>query len=204
MRRVDTHPDDTEVDQLRRERDTLASRLAALEADRTSRRRIGRPAVALLLVVGTLSFTLSAVGWWARRNVADTEVWMQRVGPLADEPAVQAALGAWVSDQVLEAIDPEKLFVEALPERGRLLAGPLAGAVDDFVRARVDRFLVSDRFEKLWLEANELAHRAAVRVIRGESEAVETRGDKVVINLVPVIDAALAELGSASPELLGR
>jgi hypothetical protein len=129
---------------------------------------------------------------------------MERVGPLADDPAVRAALGTWVSDQVLDAVDPEKLFVEALPERGRLLAGPLAGAVDEFVRARVDRFLASDRFEKLWLEANELAHRAAVRVIRGESDALTTQGDKVVINLVPVIDAALADLGSASPELLGR
>lgn len=207
----DEHPDDDgvdpdhlEVEELRRERDALAARLAALEAGATARRRVWRPVVALLVVVGTLSFTLSAVGWWARRNVADTEVWVERVGPLADDPAVRAALGAWLSDQVIELVDPTELFVEVLPERGRLLAAPLAGAVEDFVRARVDRFLASDRFERLWVEANERAHQAAVRVLRGESEAVRAQDDKVVINLVPAINAALANLTEASPELLGR
>lgn len=169
-----------------------------------ARQRVWRPVVALLLVIGMLSFTLSAVGWWARRNLADTDVWIERVGPLADDPAVQAALGDWLSAEVVELVDPAALFVEVLPERGRLLAVPLAGAVEDFVHDRVDRFLASDRFARLWLEANERAHRAAVRVLRGDSEVVQARRNTVVINLVPVINAALADLGSASPDLLGR
>lgn len=160
--------------------------------------------VGLLVAIGTICFTLSAVGWWARRNVADTEVWVERVGPLADDPAVQAALGTWLSDEVIQLINPRELFTEVLPERGRLLAVPLSGAVENFVRDRVDRFLASDRFERLWLVANERAHRAVVRVLRGESDVVLAEGDSVVINLVPVVDAALADIGSASPELLGR
>jgi len=196
--------DQDDVAELRRERDALAARVERLESRRAKRRRLRHIAVALLLVVGILGFTVSAVGWWARRNVADTEIWMQRVGPLAEDPAVQAALGTWLSDEVIQLINPRELFQEVLPERGQLLAVPLSGAVDNFVRERIDRFLASDRFERLWRAANETAHRAAVRVLRGESDVVLAQGDKVVINLVPMIDAALAEIGSASPQLLGR
>jgi hypothetical protein len=197
-------PGQEDIDQLRRERDALAARVAALDSRRVTWQRVRRVAVAVLLVVGTFAFTLSAVGWWARRNVANTETWLERVGPLADDPAVHAALGAWLSDEVIELVDPSELFVEVLPERGRLLAAPLAGAVEDFVRDRIDRFLASDRFERLWLAANERAHRAAIRVLRGESDVAQAQGDTVVINLVPTINAALANIGATSPELLGR
>jgi hypothetical protein len=193
-----------DVAALRQERDALAARVAALEHRQGRRRRLRHAALAILVVIGIVSFTLSAVGWWARRNVADTDVWMQRVGPLADDPAVQAALGTWLGNEVIQLIDPEELFEEVLPERGQLLAGPLSGAVESFVRDRIDGFLASDRFERLWLAANETAHRAIVRVLRGESDVVQAEGDNVVINLVPVVDAALEDVSSASPELLGR
>lgn len=192
------------LDQLQRERDALAARVAELEVRRVTRQQLRHLAVAMLLVVGTLAFSLSVVGWWARRSIADTDRWVDRVVPLADDPAVQAALGSWLGDEVLDLVDPTVLFVEVFPERGRLLAAPLEGAVENFVHQRVDRFLASDAFERLWLEANERAHRTAVMVLRGDSDVGQAQGDTVVINLVPTINAALADIGAASPELLGR
>jgi hypothetical protein len=211
---VDPGQDDPgEVAQLRRERDELRQRVAALEHEHEQPRPPGPPrratarvrhgAVAVLLVLGVASFTASTAGWWARRNVADTDVWLQRTATLPEDPAVQAAIGAWLGDQVVELIDPRELFVEVLPERGRLLAGPLGGAVEDFVRERVDEFVASDRFAQLWVAANERAHTAVVRVLRGESDVVDAQGDRVVIDLVPAIDTVLAELAASSPDLLG-
>jgi len=169
------------------------------------RRRGVRPvAVAVLVVIGCLAFTLASVGVWVRRNVADTDVWRERSAAIIDDPAVQEPLAAWMTRQLMLLIDPETLFEEALPERGRLLARPLAGAVEDFVRERVERFVASDRFQTLWVEANALAHQTVVKVLRGESDVVGARGDRVVINLVPIINEALADLGEASPELFGR
>jgi hypothetical protein len=192
------------LEQVEHERDALAARVAALENRQTHRRRVRRAAVVVLLVLGTASFTTSTVGWWARRNVADTDVWMERVGPLPADPAVRAALSRWLGDQVVDLIDPQKLFAEVLPERGQILAGPLGNAVEGFVRERVAHFVASERFHRLWLAANERAHTAVIRLLRGESDAVDARGDRVVIDLVPIVDAALAEVGSASPDLLGR
>ncbi|HEY3142941.1 MAG TPA: hypothetical protein VGJ86_17500 [Acidimicrobiales bacterium] len=171
---------------------------------RASRRRLRAAVVATLLLIGVAGFTSSAVGWWARRNVTNTEVWLDRVGPLAEDPAVRAALGAWVSNQIIDLVNPAAVFEEVLPQRGQILAVPLSNAVEDFLRERVDRFLASDLFERLWLAANERAHRATIKLLRGESDVAEARNGKVVINLVPMLNAVLADIGKASPELLGR
>jgi hypothetical protein len=213
----DPRPDDPgEVARLRRERDELRQRVAALEEHeqheqpdgRRPPRRVGarvrHGAVVVLVVLGVASFTASAVGWWARRNVADTDVWVQRTATLAEDPAVQAAISAWLGDQVVELIDPRELFLEVLPERGQLLAGPLSGAVEDFVRDRVADFVASDRFAQLWVAATERAHTAVVRVLRGESEVVDAQGNRVVIDLVPAIDTVLGEIAASSPDLFGR
>jgi hypothetical protein len=193
-----------ELIELRRERDQLADRLSRVERRGARRRRLRAIAVGLLVVLGCTSFTLAAVGVWVRRNVTNTEVWVDRAGPLSADPAVRAALGRWLSNEIIELVDPAALFVEVLPERGQLLAAPLAGAVDDFIRDRVDRFLASDEFETLWVAANERAHGRLVRVLRGDTPNVITGDDKVTINLVPIIDQALARISAASPELLGR
>lgn len=193
-----------ELEQLRRERDDLVARLGTTERRGGRRRRLRAVAVVLLLVLGCTSFTVAAVGVWVRRNVTDTELWADRAGSLADDPAVQAALGRWLSDEIVELIDPAALFAEALPERGRLLAVPLAGAVADFIRERVDRFLASDAFETLWVAANERAHRGLVRLLRGDNTEVAAGDESVTINLVPIIDEALVQISAASPEILGR
>lgn len=163
-----------------------------------------RMAVVVLVVLGCVSFTLAAVGVWVRHNVADTEVWVDRAGPLAADPAVQAALGRWLTDEVVDLLDPVAFFEDVLPERGRLLAVPLAGAVEGFVADRIDRFLASDEFQTLWVVANERVHRNVVRLLRGDDGVVTSRDGSVTIDLVPVIDGALAQLSEASPELLGR
>jgi hypothetical protein len=197
-------PDGTdELAELHDERDELVARLSDVERRGPRRRRLRIVAVAVLVVLGCTSFTLAAVGIWVRRNVTDTDRWVERAGPLAEDPAVQAALGRWLSDEAVGLVDPATLFDEVLPERGRLLAGPLAGAVEDFVRERIDRFLASDEFATLWVAANERAHRNLVRLLRGDGPNVEAGDDSVTINLVPVINEALARISNASPELLG-
>jgi hypothetical protein len=197
------HGDD-EVVELRRERDELAARLSRVERRGARRSRLRGAAVVVLVVVGCVSFTAAAVGVWVRHNVTDTDVWVARAGPLADDPAVRAALGRWLSNEVIDVVDPEALLAEVLPERGRVLSVPLAGAVDGFIRDRIDRFLASDDFEALWVAANEQAHRRLVRILRGDAPNVTAGDESVTINLVPVIDEALARLSASSPEILGR
>ena len=195
---------DTELDALRAERDALR---AEVEALRDKPRRVGwwrQSTAALLVALACIVLTASVVGLWARRNFLDTDRFVDRAGPLIEEPAVRGALSARLTEQVVTLVDPEALFREALPERGQILAAPLANAVEGFVAEQVEAFMASDEFQSLWVGAITSAHEAALRVLRDESEAVSTGDGQITLNLLPAVDAVLARLTAQSPEILGR
>lgn len=117
---------------------------------------------------------------------------------------MQEALGSWITTELMSAIDPEAFFESTFPQRGHVLAAPLANALSGFVSDKVDAFLASDRFERLWVEVNRRAHERAVGVIEGDTGNLQVEDGEVVMNLVPVVNAVLAQIGDASPEILGQ
>jgi hypothetical protein len=131
------------------------------------------------------------------------DVGSDRVVPIGQDPEVQQALATWTTDQLMATVDPEALFEEALPERGRVLAVPLSSAVEGFVGDRVDAFFASERFEELWARATVRAHEGAVAVLRGERTNVVAGEEEVTVNLIPIIDAVLADILEAAPGLIG-
>jgi hypothetical protein len=194
----------SEIERLRAERDALRAEVQGLQRQRRHRGWLRRTSAALLVALACIVLVAAVIGIWARRNFLDTDRFVDRAGPLIEEPAVQEALAARLTEQVMVLVDAEALFEEALPERGRILAVPLANAVEGFVRDQVETFLATERFERLWVGAIDLAHTASVRVLRGESEAVTTTDGQVTLNLLPVVNAVLAEITAQSPEILGR
>jgi hypothetical protein len=166
--------------------------------------RLRQLLVGVLVVLTCVTVTAATAGFWVNRNFLKTSVWVKRVGPLPQDPAVQDALTRQLTAQTMSLIDPKTLFSEALPERGQILAVPLSNAVQGFVSDRVRAFLASDAFNTLWVGLNEQAHRQAVKALRGETRLVEAREQEVVINLVPVINSLLAQFQQVTPELFGR
>lgn len=196
----DPSPD---LDDLRAERDALAARVAELEQRRGIGERLRRVAAPVLVVLFAISFLAAGLGVWLDRSTMNEDVWAERVVPLGEDPAVQAALATWTTDQLMETVDPRGLFEEALPERGEFLAVPLSAAVENYVRGVTEDVFASERFEELWAAAAIQAHEAAVATLRGERPAVEADDEKVTINLVPLINAVLARILDAAPGLVG-
>lgn len=164
-----------------------------------------RGVVAVVLVgVFFLSFVAAGEGIWLRRTALDRDVFADRVVPLGEDPAVQAALAAWTTDQVMVAIDAREVLREALPERAEILALPLSVVLRDFVQERVDRFFASERFETVWAAAVVRAHGAAVATLRDELPNVDAGDHVVTIDLLPVITAVLADVGVQAPDLFDR
>jgi hypothetical protein len=197
-----TEPDD--VDELRAERDALEAKVHDLETKRRRHGRIRGVATFVLVVLTCISFTTASVGVWAKRSFLNNEVFADRAAPLGADPAVQAALTPWITNQIMSVVDPQQLLRDALPDRGQILAVPLANAVTNFVQGRVDDFVRSDTFATLWANATTQAHARAVKVIEGESDVVGTSDGQIEVNLVPLINEALAQVGSQSPEIFGR
>ena len=81
-----------ELARVRAERDALRSQVEQLETRTHRQGVIRRIAVGLLIVVACLAYTAAVPGLWARRNFLDTDRFVDRVGPLVEDPAVQSAL----------------------------------------------------------------------------------------------------------------
>jgi hypothetical protein len=193
----------TELERLQAENAALKAEMARL-ASPSRQTRLRSIAVGVLIAVIAVSFTGASIGLWARRSLVNQDVFVDRVAPLANDPAVQAALTVQITDQLMELVDPQALFEEALPERGQILAAPLSAAVRSFVSDQVANVVASDRFAAAWERVVSDGHAALIRILEGDSELVSASDEAITINLVPIINQALAQLGEVSPEIFGR
>jgi hypothetical protein len=158
-----------------------------------------------LVVLTSILVTVSVTAVWARRNALNTDRYVDTIGPVAEDVRVQRALGRYITDQAMSAIDPQELLRDALPERAQALVGPITSAVRGFVNDRVDAFLATDTFSRLWVEVNRRAHERVVDVLNGDlPPSLQVEGNDVVLNVVPILNEVLARIGEASPEIFGR
>jgi hypothetical protein len=195
---------DNEVGRLRAERDALQAQLSALQERRQRSGVLRRTAVMVLVVLACLALTATTVAVWANRTLLTTEGWVETIGPLGDDPAVTAALQPRITEAVFTAIPAEELIADALPDDRAFLAVPLSSAIQGFVDDQVGTFLASDRFAELWVGTNRVAHERALAILRGESDVVQTDGETVTLNLLPMINRVLGELSGVAAGLIGQ
>ncbi len=188
---------DDDVNRLRAEIERLR---AAETATRHPARRFVAAASA---VVASFCVVLGAVGAWAERTLLDTDAWVDAVEPLPAEPAVADALAEFATDELFTTFDIERIVTTALPAEVSMLASPITDglrtAADDTVREIVS----SDEFRSVWRDVNQLAHEEALVLLRGDGEEVTSADGTVTINLVPLVNALLADLSGDASELFG-
>ena len=198
---------EAELERVRAERDALRAKLHGSEpaGDRRAGGRRWRSVstVILVLLSGLLIAVTLTVGW-AHRFVLDTDKWVETVAPIGDDPEITDAIAARATQELFQVIDVQAIAAEALPDRAAVLSVPLSGAVSDYVGDQVQAVLRSDAFARIWAEANRFAHARAVAVLRNESEIVDATGGRVTLNLLPLINDALARIETRAADLLGR
>lgn len=192
------------IDELIAERDSLRTQVHQLQEQRDRKGRLRAIAVVVLIALACVTFTNATVGVWAKRSVLNNEVFVKRVAPLGNDPAVHDALATWMTAQLMEVVDPGRLFSEVLPDKGQILVIPLEGAVAGFVHDQIIRFMETDTFANLWTLAVQKAHEQVVRVIKGQSQVITGQDKQIVINLVPLLNEVLAQISGLTPQLFGE
>ncbi len=177
----------------------LRERLTALEAQETReapRRHRGRSLLAVLLVLLACVLTpVGIVGLWAKSQVGDTDRYLATVGPLAQDPAVQAAVTDRVTNAIMSNLPVDALITNITPADRPLLdalIGQVGGAINSgltgLVHSQVEKVVASDTFDTVWIDINRAAHAAVERVVTGEGGgAVQVDNDTVSLDLAPVI-----------------
>ncbi|GGJ81745.1 hypothetical protein GCM10010123_09410 [Pilimelia anulata] len=197
-------PADAELERLRREVAALRVRLGArgrrtafVGGLRRAAAAVLAPAVALAIVAGT-------VGLWAAATALDTDRWVRAVAPLPRQPAVATAVSHYATAELFGVLDVERRLRAVLPDRAAFVAGPLTSKVRESVAGTVDEVVRSDAFQPIWVGANRRVHAHAMAVLNGTSTVVTADGDRVRIDLLPLINQVLRQLSARMPTLFGH
>jgi hypothetical protein len=170
----------------------------------------GRRRVALVLVVvASLLAPIAVDAFWIKRMVLDTDRFVAALGPLADDPDVQAFVAATLSDQILAAADLGSRAEAVLPPGvGSLVGGPLESVAGDVVRQATAAVVQTDQFAAVWRQALRLSHAEVVALLTGDTERVTMQDGTVHLDLSPLVADAQARidalgLGDVVPDLSG-
>ncbi|WJV50644.1 hypothetical protein [Streptomyces flavofungini] len=191
-----------ELERLRAEVEDLRARAG------TERRRrslaLRRALAAILIALVAVCAVTSVIGVWGARTTLDTDRWVATVGPLPGDPDVNAAVSTYITREVFDRVDVEERVRESLPERASFLAAPVSKAARDHLKNIISGLMETERFQDLWRATNRLAHERAVALLENRREDVRVEGDKVTLNLLPLVNNSLTALESRLPTLFDK
>lgn len=148
-----------------------------------------------LIVAGAVIGVIGTWALWASRQALDTRAWTETSSRLLRDDEVQAVLAAHLVDALFASVDVRAELQTALPPDAQGLAAPATAGLrvlgERIALAALDRPAV----QRLWEAANQVAHRALIAALRGDSEVLATTGGVVTLNLVPLVEEVGARLG---------
>lgn len=123
----------------------------------------------ILVVLGFLLAAPAVAAYALVGEVTDESTYLAAVTPLADDPAVQQAVSAQITQALADKGIPES-------------AQPL-------VQRSVDSYVASSDFKELWVEVNKEAHPQVIAMLRGEEGgSLSVKDDAIVLNLGDVAE----------------
>ena len=150
----------------------------------------------VLVVLTTVMLMASTVAVWAQATVFDSDNVADIVSDALAEPEVEAALAAYISEQVLGAVDVDARVSAALPDDLERLQPVITAGLQSAVERGVTRTLTNPEVHNIVVELVERAHRRAMDVLQGDglTGAVPAVEGEVSINLLPLIGRGLTRL----------
>ncbi len=197
--------DDADLDaqHLAAENERLRAELASAAGAKVSKRRVRRTTAAVLAFVTALLMVLTVVAGWTSRTALNTDKFVDRVGPIIDQPEVRTAIAVELTAELTKAIDTQSRLQKALPDNLTFLAGPISSGVDNVIGKQVTKVVDSKAFSRIWYASLRLSHTQVVRLLTGKDANVQIVRGKVVVNLIGVVEQVLSQLQSQLPTVFG-
>jgi hypothetical protein len=208
-----TGDDQAELERLRAEVRDLRSQQAGGPGGKRGKGQ-GRwraPVSAVLIVLGCILAPIAVIGVWGANQVGNTDRFVANMAPLISDPPIQHALSASITAQITSRIDVPAVTNQAaaqasaahLPRIATLLhtfSGQIASAVNSAISTAVARVVASPPMAAVWTQGLRAVHSGVVRVLSGQGGgAVDVVGNKVVLNLAPLITQAKDQLSGQFP-----
>jgi hypothetical protein len=196
-------PELGEVTELRHEVEKLQRQLAS---ERTARAARVRGILSLTLVVlAVLATTLALLAVWTFRTLTDTDLFVDRVGSVIEEPEVASAVGDLAAAQLVDALDLEGRLRDALPEEVAVASAPITTAAQNYLAQGATGLVQTDQFRAAWEAALTSGHRISIGVLSGTDTAtIQNTDGVIVLDLTPVVNLLLTEGADVVSDLIGR
>jgi hypothetical protein len=154
-----------------------------------------RGLVRVLLVAGTVLAIAAIFAVFANRQALDAGNWADTSGALLENEAVRTQVSAFLVDEVYANVDVKGEVARALPPRLDPLAGPAASGLRELAEQRMERVLGRPRVQEAWRAANEISAQQLINVAEGNSSAITSSGDAVILDLRVVLLDLIQRLG---------
>jgi hypothetical protein len=126
--------------------------------------------VVALIVVATLIGVISVLAVWAKRQVLETDSWVQTSSELLSDHAIQEAVAGFLVDALYSNVDVEAELSNRLPPQLQSLSGPVAGALRELADRAALEALQRPRIQQLWEDANRVAHETFIEVVEDDTD----------------------------------
>ncbi len=157
--------------------------------------RIRMIASIVAFALAVVLLPVGIIGHWAERTVTDSERYIETVGPLSSDPAVQDALAVYLADRIEAQINPDQIlddiFGDLVEQRPQLaLIKPiLTGAIDSLINEVTLRIVQSEQFQGLWDIANRAAQQSLMAILEGRAGPVGLEDDEIVLDTTKLFEA---------------
>jgi hypothetical protein len=133
---------------------------------------------------------------WVNRQLLDTDVWVDQSTRMLQNDDVRHAVALRLVDAAYSQGDVEGRLERVLPPRLDGLAPQIAGALRPAAVDAADALLERPRVQRLWEQANRLAHTRLVAILEGnEGRVVTTGGGDVELQVGQIVSMLRSELG---------
>ena len=143
-------------------------------------------AARILLVLGVLLLVVSILSTYVKREALDSGQFKQTSQQLIADPAIQEAVAAQMTD-ALANVDFSGALQAKLPTNLQALASPIAGLAQGFVGTAAQNLLARPRIQDAFVEASVLSQKQFVKVLHGDTKAVDTSNGDVVLDIRPLV-----------------
>ena len=160
---------------------------------------------ALLIIVASLLAPFALGALWAERTITETDMFVETLAPLQDDPAVQQTVATEVSTALIDAIDAKTRVTEALSQ----LNGPLAeirpdsaiaeaisSGINGAIESGVTSYTQSDRFGDGWTAITTLLQEQFVNLLNRDTAnaAVTLQDGQIVLDTKVAVEKVQAQL----------
>ncbi len=143
--------------------------------------------VRILLVLASILAFLAIFTSWVDRQALDTNEWVSTSGKLLEDKAISDAVATYAVDQLYANVDVTAVIKQRLPPDLQPFSAPASAGIRQFATQAAQQAIDSPRVQQAWRDANRIAHRQLVSILKGNNETVSSQNGKVVLNLRPLV-----------------